>query len=224
MRKRTNQIVQGGIDFFRSTTYNNEITFGNCGGSPASSFDVEAIPDGTEVTLVRGNIRIKAIIRADIGTFECNYNSFGAGSSIARTLRLLDGARYSFVYNSVTKIIQVRRKSVSLERVRVIPDAAYTSSQIGIGDGLKERLGYILPDQTAISVRGGGSRKQLLVRTIRAGEDEMFNYDIRLNPQNFSLFSLGSRPVVLAVSYDQVNRILRFVRRISLRKLLRKTK
>ncbi|WP_147381831.1 hypothetical protein [Paenibacillus nanensis] len=115
-------------------------------------------------------------------------------------------------------MIQIRRKPVSTERVRVVSDPAYLVNQIGIGDGLKARLGYYLPDRTAITVIGGGTRKQLRVRTIRAGFNELFNYEIRLNPQNFRLFGLGRQSGVYFVSYNQISRILRFGGRTVLRR------
>lgn len=210
--------MRGGIDFALQSRNNNEIQLEHCGGAPQTSFDVNAIPNRTPVTLVRGNTRVRAIVREPEGTFECNYNGFTAGQSVARRLRLTAGARYSFTYDSLTNIIQIRRKPVSTERVRVVSDPAYLVNQIGIGDGLKARLGYYLPDRTAITVQGGGTRKQLRVRTIRAGFNELFNYEIRLNPQNFRLFGLGRQSGVFFVSYNQISRILRFGGRTVLRR------
>ncbi|MFC4102597.1 hypothetical protein [Paenibacillus xanthanilyticus] len=220
MRKRVQAkaIVRGGIDFSQQYGNRNEIQFVHCGGAPQSSFDVDAIPNLTQVTLVRGNTRVKVIVRESEGTFECNYNAFDASPNVVQQLRLRSGARYAFTYDSVAKIIRIRRKPVSTERVLVIPDQTYTFNQIGIGDGLKEQLGYNLADQTSISVRGGGSSKQLRVKTIAAGFDELFRYEIRLHPQNFNLFGLGNQQGVFFVAYDQIDRILRFGRKTVLKK------
>lgn len=211
-------IVQGGIDFSQQSSNPNEIQFVHCGGTPESGFDVDAIPDLTQVTLVRGNSSVKVVVRESVGTFECNYNAFIASPNVAQKLQLKSGARYLFTYESATKIIRIRRKPISTERVLVIPDQNYNANQIGIGDGLKERLGYYLADQIAVSVRGGGASKQLRVKTIEPGFDELFRYEIRLNPQNFKLFGLGNRQGVFFVSYDQINRILRFGRKTVLKK------
>lgn len=218
LKKRIRAILRGGIDFALQSRNGNEIRLEHCGGAPQSSFDVNAIPDRTRVTLVRGNTRMSVVVREPVGTFECNYNGFTAGSNVAQRLRLMNGARYSFTYDDVNKVIQIRRKPVSTERVRVVPDPAYTVNQIGLGDGLKPWLGYYLPERTAISVRGGSARKQLRVRTIRAGFNELFRYEIRLNPQNFRLFGLGNRPGAFFVSYDQISRILRLGSRTVLKK------
>jgi hypothetical protein len=216
--KRVKQILRGGIDFFRVNEDNTDISFGGCGGAPASSFDVNAIPDGTAVTLIRGATRQRVVIRSDMGTFECNYNVFTAGPTVSRRLRLVSRARYSFVYNSDNQTIVIRRKPVSTERVQVFADAAIRTNQIGLGDGLQERLGYSRTQGLSISVTGGGQRKTLTVRTIQPGEDELFRYEIRLHPQNYSLFGLGSSPGTFDVSYNQVSRILRFIRRVSARR------
>ncbi|WP_248925975.1 hypothetical protein [Paenibacillus hamazuiensis] len=218
MKKHAQRIVQGGIDFFRAKENRSDIQFEQCGGSPRTSFDVEAIPDGTRVTWIRGDVRQNAVIREPLGTFECNYNAFTTGAALARRLRLVNGARYLLVYNSGTKTIRIRRKPTSTENIRVIPDNTLNADLIGIGNGLKERLGYFLPERTAISVRGGGAGKRLRVRTLEPGADELFNYEIRLNPRNFGLFGLGNSAGNFIVSYNQVSRVLRFVRRTALRK------
>ncbi|TYP71995.1 hypothetical protein BCM02_109274 [Paenibacillus methanolicus] len=218
MKKGIKAIVRGGIDFAEPSSASNEIELLSCGGAPTSSFDVFAIPNLTQVTLVRGTASVKVTVREPEGSFECNYNAFNVSPNVAQKLQLRSGARYLFAYDSVTKIIRILRKPVSTERVLVIPDQTYPANQIGIGDGLKERLGYYLADQVAISVRGGGASKQLRVKTIEPGFDELFRYEIRLNPQNFKLFGLGNQQGAFFVSYDQLNRILRFGRRTVLKK------
>ncbi|MDF2960069.1 MAG: hypothetical protein K0S39_1804 [Paenibacillus sp.] len=196
-------MAQGVVDVYVSSDQNENtlVLITNCGGGLPN--DLNAIRNGIEVTLKRGDTEKTIVVTHERGA-ECAFNYMEINENTAKTFGLRGGNRVALTYDPESRELKMQRLTKSRASGLLLPDPRkYRDSSIVIGYTLLCWLGIPEAAGTSVTFRKGSASKKLKVII---PENEL-DTDLRLSLTNLRKFGLVPGKALM-LEYDQMTKTL----------------
>lgn len=115
------------------------------------------------------------------GGGECTRNTLSLSPAMAKRFGIVNNTRYTLIYNSITRVLCLRRKPVTILNVPPGSSSQRRIGTIGIGDVLVAQFGLNLKPGALITVVHG--RIRLRLRYVEVRDPDFFSYVFNLNQQ-----------------------------------------